>query len=80
MLILTVYGESDVVLDSEVWQERVESQTGETGVVIPGICLVLYHRGVTNLQHQHYNINHQLTTPGIVSPIHKVLTELELQF
>ena len=49
-LILTVYGESDVVLDSQVWQERVESQAGDGGVVVLAPRLVLYHRRVTKLE------------------------------
>ena len=55
--ILTVYGERDVVPDSQVRQEGVESQAGEAGVVIPGIRPVLYHSRVTNLQHHCQGLN-----------------------
>ena len=58
MLILTVYGEGDVVLDSLAWQEGVESQTGEGGVVVPGVCPVLYHSRVTNLKQNISNLEH----------------------
>ena len=59
--ILTVYGERDVVPDSQVRQEGVESQAGEAGVVIPGIRPVLYHSRVTNLQHQHQTLSQPLS-------------------
>ena len=59
-MILTVYGECEVVLDRLVWQEGVESQAGEAGVVIPGIRPVLYHSRVTNLQHQHQTLSQPL--------------------
>ena len=58
-MILTVYGECEVVLDRLVWKEGVESQTGEAGVVIPGIRPVLYHSRVTNLQNKINHSNHQ---------------------
>ena len=56
--ILTVYGERDVVPDSQVRQEGVESQAAEAGVVIPGIRPVLYHSRVTNLKHKSNHLDH----------------------
>ena len=58
MMILTVYGEGDVVLDSLAGQEGVESQAGEGGVVVPRVCPVLYHSRVTNLKHKSNHLDH----------------------